>query len=49
MGAIRILGILAAIMATTTAAMMATTTIVTPAFACPIGYVQCGGACCPGH
>jgi hypothetical protein len=41
MRVIRILGILAA--------MMATTTIVTPVFACPSGYVQCGGACCPGH
>jgi hypothetical protein len=37
---IRIIGIIAA--------MLATANVVTPASACPAGYVQCGGACCPG-
>jgi hypothetical protein len=41
MRAIRILGLIAA--------MWATAAIVTPASACPAGYVQCGGACCPGR
>jgi hypothetical protein len=31
------------------AAMLATATVVTPASACPAGYIQCGGACCPGR
>ena len=41
MYAIRILGILAA--------MLAATAIVAPASACPSGYVQCGAVCCPGR
>jgi hypothetical protein len=41
MRTIRILGILAA--------MLATIANVSPASACPSGYVQCGGACCPAR
>jgi hypothetical protein len=41
MRTIRIIGMIAA--------MLATATVVTPASACPAGYIQCGGACCPGR
>jgi hypothetical protein len=40
MRAIRILAMLAVMLATTAVA---------PAAACPTGYVVCGGACCPGR
>jgi hypothetical protein len=29
------------------AALLATAALVTPASACPAGYVACGPACCP--
>jgi hypothetical protein len=38
MATIRILGLIAAMMSAAFAA---------PAYACPGGYVACGGACCP--
>jgi hypothetical protein len=41
MRTIRILGALAT--------MLAAIVSVTPASACPSGYVQCGGACCPAR
>jgi hypothetical protein len=41
MRTIRIIGMIAA--------MLASATVVTPASACPAGYIQCGGACCPGR
>jgi|HubBroStandDraft_4_1064222.scaffolds.fasta_scaffold28828_1 hypothetical protein len=41
MRTIRILG--------TLAAMLTAIASVTPASACPNGYVQCGGACCPAR
>jgi hypothetical protein len=41
MRTIWILGILVAV--------LAMSSVVTPASACPAGYFQCGGACCPGH
>ena len=31
------------------AAVLAATCVATSASACPGGYVQCGGACCPGR
>jgi hypothetical protein len=39
MDTIRILALLAA--------LLATTCVVTPASACPNGYFPCGNACCP--
>jgi len=41
MGTIRILFLLAALLATTSS--------LTEAVACPIGYVRCGVACCQGR
>jgi hypothetical protein len=29
------------------AALMSATMVLAPAYACPSGYVACGGACCP--
>ena len=31
------------------ALLLAMNSIVSPALACPKGYVRCGGACCPTH
>jgi hypothetical protein len=42
MRVIRMIGLLVAMTLASTFAM-------TPAFACPKGYVPCGGACCPTH
>jgi hypothetical protein len=39
MTTLRILGFLAMLMSATVA--------LAPAYACPAGYVSCGGACCP--
>jgi len=41
MRAIRILGVLATI--------LAATCVATSVSACPAGYKVCGGACCPGR
>jgi hypothetical protein len=37
---IRMIGLLVAM-------TLASTWVLTPAFACPKGYIACGGACCP--
>jgi hypothetical protein len=39
---IKVVGLFAAL-------LLAMNCIVTPALACPKGYVRCGGACCPTH